>query len=180
MSGFVEAGVRPARIFGPVLVVVGLLMLVAAVVSGLSVLGTGTTVLAQGPAGTALTLSDEATSAGLTVLVATKDDAQTTLDDACRVSPGDNRTSPILGGAKTVRDDVTYRPFVSIKHGWTDDRTLTCSGPHLQSVLVTQDNRTPRLVLTGLLAFAGIGALIIGTIGLAARGRRQAQSRRNA
>ena len=49
MSGFVEAGVRPARIFGPVLVVVGLLMLVAAVVSGLSVLGTGTTRARPGP-----------------------------------------------------------------------------------------------------------------------------------
>ena len=66
------------------------------------------------------------------MLVATKDDVATTLDDACRVTPGDNRTSPILGGAKTVRDGVTYRPFVSIKHGWTDDRTLTCSGPHLR------------------------------------------------
>lgn len=173
MSTLVAAGQRPLRLFGWVLLVCSAGFVVATVVSALSIAHTGTTVLAQGRPGAAITLSSATTSGPLTVLAARPGDASTTTADTCRLSGAHPRS--ILTSAFSLSSysygGQEYRPFVTIGSGWHDGDTVTCTGPHLSSLLVVHRDRAGRIALTAVLGFVAVGSGVLGLAGVALRRR---------
>jgi hypothetical protein len=174
MSTFVEAGARPLRMYAVVALALAAAFAVATVICGLSIARTGTTVLGQGGPGEAITLSTAKATGGLHVLAATTGGASTTTADSCRLSDDGSRalvTSDFSLSGSTSYGGRSYRPFVSIGSGWRGGDTLTCTGPHLESVLVVRQDRLPRIALTALLGFVAVGSGVFGLVGLAFRQR---------
>lgn len=174
MSGVVQAGTRPLRIYGLLLLGLSAVFAVATIVCAISIAGTGTTVVGQGVANQPITLSTARATGPLHVLAATAAGASTTTQDSCRLSGDHPRTtvsSDFSVSGATTYADRTYQPFVKIGAGWDDGDQVTCSGPHLEGLLVIRQNRTPRILLTALLAFITIGSGVLGLAGAALRRR---------
>jgi hypothetical protein len=174
MSAFVEAGARPLRIYAVVSLVMSAVFVVATVICALSISRTGTTVMGQGAPGQAITLSTDKGTGGLKVLAATAAGASTTTADSCRLSGGGSRalvSSDFSLSGATSYAGRSYAPFVAIGSGWRGGDTVTCTGPHLQALLIVRQDRLPRIALTALLALIAVGSGVFGLVGLALRRR---------
>lgn len=173
-GGLLELGLRPLRLFAPVMVVAFVACAVATAVTAASAATSRPTVVGSGRPGEAITLSADRASGGLVVLTARPDDASTTTADTCSLSDPRHRakvTYSGVGGPTLTRDGATYRRFAAVKQGWIDGETLTCTGPHLQDVLVVEHDRPARLAFTGLLAFMTLGTGVMALLGLRLRRR---------
>jgi hypothetical protein len=171
MSQVMDVGLRPLRVFAPVLLVAGVGMLLAAVVVVLHGMTAQLSTVASAPAGQPMSLSAEPGASPATVhVLARRGPLSFTTADACSVSPHHSGVQVQLDAwPRTVsHDGTTYRSFRTVS-GWRAGDTLTCTGPHLSDLLVVRDSRMGTLALAALLGFAGAGGTLLGGLGLRAR-----------
>jgi hypothetical protein len=168
VSGVLDAGLRPLRVFATLMLVAGVGMLVAATVVVLHGVTKDVEPVATGSAGQAMTLP--AGGGTLHVLASRAGRAPFTARDTCRVQPRHVGTQVTIDTwpRSLTRDGVTYRSFRSVQ-GWRSGDTVTCAGPAVGQVLVVKDSRASTLLMAGLFGVAGAGGVLLGVVGRRAR-----------
>lgn len=172
MSRLTDAGLRPLRVFATVLLVAGVGMLVAATIVVLHGVTKDIEPVTGGTAGQAMTLPDS--GATLHVLASRATRSAFTTKDACVVKPSHVGTQVTIDTwpRSLTWEGTRYRSFRSVR-GWLAGDTLTCTGPAIGRVLVVQDSRATTLLMAGLFAGVGTGAVLLGVVGRRARRARQ-------
>lgn len=170
MSAVVDVGTRPLRVFGPVLLVAGILMLLAAVFLGVrGATSSALEVLTEGPAGQSIALPDRSGAGSLQVMAQTADGASPTAKDVCDLSPSTSaQVSSVFSTRTTTYQGRSYRSFRKVGR-YPQGSSLTCTGPALERVLVAGDERTGSLLPAALFGFVGLGAVLLGALGLRLR-----------
>lgn len=168
MSQVADVGLRPLRVFAPVLLMAGIGLLVVAAVVLLNGVTKDVEPVAAGRAGSALLLPQP--HGTLHVLASPAHGHPFTADDTCDVQPQHSGTQVQLDAwPRTItHGGTTYRSFRTVT-GWRAGDTLTCRGPHVGDLLVVGGSRLGTLLMAGAFGVAGLGGIALGLGGLHAR-----------
>lgn len=168
-SQLIELGVRPARIFAPVMLVGSVGFAIAAVWL-LAHSFVGVTVLAEGPPGTAITMP-AARSADLDIWAVRP--AGPRPDVTCKLAT----TSSSLVGMNFSPVSPTSRgrvlePVADVRSGWNQGDTLTCTGDNVQTIVLGHNSGLTYLIQGLMATFVALGSGIMALIGFVSRRRR--------
>lgn len=172
MSGVVQTGLRPLRLFAVVLAVGCVGFTVAALVTAAAAARAQIVVVGEAPAGRPIELRAARATGGLVVLASRPGDVSADASDRCTLSGaghGAKVTSSGTGGPTLQRDGMLLRRLASVSGGWQDGEQLTCSGPHLTRIAVVKDARPGLLLRAALFAVVALGAGVMAAVGLRAR-----------
>ena len=172
MSGVLELGLRPLRLFAVVMAVGCLLSAVATVVTAVLATRAQTTVMGEASAGQAITLRTSLATGGLVVLASRPGDVSADAADTCTLS-GARHAAKIAytarGGPTLQRGGEVLRTLATVAAGWQDGERLTCDGPHLTRIAVVHDDRRSLGLRAGLFAVMTLGTGVMALVGFRAR-----------
>ena len=168
-SQLIELGVRPARIFAPVMLVGSVCAAIAAVWL-LAHSFVGVTVLAEGRPGTAITMP-AARSDDLDIWAVRP--AGPRPDVTCKLAT----TSSSLVGMNFSPVSPTSQGRVleavaDVRSGWNQGDTLTCTGDNVQTIVLGHNSGLTYLIQGLMATFLAIGSGTLALIGFASRRRR--------
>jgi uncharacterized Zn-binding protein involved in type VI secretion len=168
-SQLIELGVRPARIFAPVMLVGSVCFAIAAVWLLAHSL-VGVTVLAEGPPGTAITMP-AARSDDLEIWAVRpagpRPDVTCTLATTSSSWVGMN-FSPVTPTSK----GRVLEAVADVRSGWNQGDTLTCTGDNVQTIVLGHNSGLTYLIQGLMATFVALGSAIMALIGFASRRRR--------
>jgi hypothetical protein len=156
------------RIYAPFMTAGAVVFAVAAVFL-LAQSGSGASVFAEGPAGTAVTIPDTATKPLIIYAITRPGGAP--LDLECEMGATSKARMGIHFGMSARDNGRTLEPVRTITSTWRAGDTFTCTGTGFEAVAIGHNDGLTRLLQGLLAAFVAVGGGLMGALGFAIRRR---------